>query len=180
MTASGNVQARVRVRDDDGLLRLVQATGRTRTGAEHHLKEKIARRGSYSPGMGELSADSSFPRLVEVWLEDLDLEGRVGETTRELCERDMRTLVLPAFEHYTLREITISKVDRFLKAQGKISCSRAKILKDVSAGQPPFWQILTGRENPQIRCRNTARTLGRGMARYEHSRLVVIVPVIAG
>lgn len=36
---------------------------------------------------------------------------------------------LPAFEHYTLREITISKVDRFLKAQANISYNRAKQAK---------------------------------------------------
>lgn len=129
--ASGRVRARVRVRDDDGRLRLVQASGRTATAAEHALKLKIARRGTYSAREGELSPDTPFPALVQVWLEDLDLEGRVGESTRELYERDMRTLVLPAFEHFTLREITISKVDRFLKAQAKISYSRAKHSKVV-------------------------------------------------
>ena len=43
----------------------------------------------------------------------------------------MRTLVLPAFEHFTLREISISKIDRFLKGQAKISYSRAKHSKVV-------------------------------------------------
>ncbi|MBC7630707.1 hypothetical protein [Aeromicrobium sp.] len=41
----------------------------------------------------------------------------------------MRTLVMPAFEHFTLREISISKIGRFLKGQAKISYSRAKHAK---------------------------------------------------
>src|SRR4051812_38882661 len=80
---SGTVRARARYRDDDGRLRPVEATGATRKAAERTLKEKIARRGAYSAGSGELSADTPFSTLVEVWLEDLDLEGRVGQSTRE-------------------------------------------------------------------------------------------------
>jgi hypothetical protein len=125
------VRARSCYRDDDGRLRPVDATGPTRKATERRLEEKIARRGTYSTGHGELTADTPFSTLVDVWLEDLELEGRIGESTRELHERDMRILVLPAFEHFTLREIAISKVDRFLKAQAKISYSRAKHSKVV-------------------------------------------------
>ena len=82
-------------------------------------------------GIGELSPDTTFAKLVEVWLEDLDLEDRVAASTRELYERDMRTLVMPTFENYTLREMSISKIDRFLKAQAKVSYSRAKHSKVV-------------------------------------------------
>lgn len=127
----GRVRARVRFRDDDGQLRRVEAAGSTRKAAERHLKEKLASRGTYSAGMGELCADTPFPTLVEVWLEDLDLEDRIAISTRELYERDMRTLVMSAFEHFTLREISISKIDRFLKGQAKVSYSRAKHAKVV-------------------------------------------------
>lgn len=129
--ANGTVRARTRFRDDDGQLRPVEATGASAKAAERKLKEKIARRGHYAKGMGELSPDSTFAKLVEVWLDDLDLEGRLSATTRELYERDMRTLVLPTFEHYLLREMSISKIDRFLKGQAKISYSRAKHSKVV-------------------------------------------------
>jgi integrase len=128
---NGSVRARTRFRDDDGRLRPVEATGPTPKAAERNLKEKIAHRGHYAAGMGELSSDSSFAKLVEVWLEDIELEDRISASTRELYERDMRTLVLPAFEHHTLREMSISKIDRFLKAQAKISYSRAKHSKVV-------------------------------------------------
>jgi integrase len=65
--------------------------------------------------MGELTPNSSFTNLVDVWLADLDLEGKVAESTRALYERNMRQLVVPVFEGYALREITVSKVDQFLK-----------------------------------------------------------------
>ena len=141
----GGVRARLRFRDDDGRLRSVRATGETRKAAERRLKQTIAQRGSHSPGSEELTADSSFPRLVQIWLDDLDLEGRLAPTTRDLYERDMRTLVLPAFEHYSLREITISKVDRFLKAQAKISYARAKqsrVVLNLAFGLALRWEAI--------------------------------------
>lgn len=51
----------------------------------------------------------------KVWLDDLDLQGKLAPSTRALYERNMRQLVMPAFEHYTLREITVRKVDQFIK-----------------------------------------------------------------
>ena len=127
----GTVRARVRFRDDDGRMRRVQATGRTRKAAEHHLKEKLSERRNHAASFGELTPDSSFARLVEVWLDDLDLEGKIAPTTQSLYEWNMRHLAMPAFEHYSLREITVSRVDRFLKAQAKKSYSTAKQSKTV-------------------------------------------------
>ena len=128
----GLVRARTRYRDDDGRLRSVTATGGTRTGAEHALKKKIATRTSYTGGFGGLGPDSPFSALVELWLEDLDLEERVAPSTRALYERNMRQLVLPALEGFTLREIGVSRVDRFLKSLAKNqSYSMAKQAKTV-------------------------------------------------
>ncbi|GGO84905.1 putative phage integrase [Nocardioides phosphati] len=112
---NGVVRARTRVRDYDGRVRRIEASGPTRTLAEHRLKERVLDRTKSGPGSDELSADSSFPHLVAVWLEDLDLEGRVAQTTRDLYERNMRQLVMPEFTSYSLREITVGRVDRFLK-----------------------------------------------------------------
>jgi hypothetical protein len=87
---NGSVRARTRFRDDDGQLRPVEATGPSRKAAERNLKEKTARRGRYATGIGELSPDTTFAKLVDVWLEDPDLEDRVAASTRELYERDTR------------------------------------------------------------------------------------------
>jgi hypothetical protein len=43
-------------------------------------------------------------KLVEVWLEDVEL----ASSTR-LHERNMKQLVMPTFEHYILREITAER-----------------------------------------------------------------------
>jgi site-specific recombinase XerD len=78
------------------------------------LKAKLAARESRRT-FGELSPDTSFAKLVDIWLQDLDLDGELAPSTRQLYERDMRTIVMPAFEHLILREVTVSRVDRFLK-----------------------------------------------------------------
>lgn len=75
---NGTVRARTRFRDHDGQLRRIEASGDTRTRAEHRLKEKLAARGGYSTGFGELTPDSPFSHLVDIWLEDLDLEGKLA------------------------------------------------------------------------------------------------------
>jgi integrase len=112
--SGGQFRARTRFRDDDGRVRRVTATGVTKREAERNLKRIIAERTSFR-STGELAANSSFTSLVEVWLADLDLEGKLAPSTRALYERNMRQLVMPVFERYALREITVSKVDQFIK-----------------------------------------------------------------
>src|SRR5918995_2925293 len=130
-TASGQIRARTRFRDDDGEIRRVSATGPTRKAAERSLKEVVSQRTSRA-AYAELTTDSSFKQLVELWLEDLDLEGKLAPSTRALYERNIRQLVMPVFEHYALREITVGRVDRFLKALARTkSYSTAKQAKTV-------------------------------------------------
>jgi hypothetical protein len=86
------VRARTRYRDDDGRIRRVQATGASEADAVRRLKAGLAQRQSRR-AYGELSPDSSFGALVKVWLEDLDLDGDLAHSTRDLYERDMRTIV---------------------------------------------------------------------------------------
>ena len=127
----GRGRASTRFRDYDGQLRRVQATSSSPRAAERKLKELLAER-TKIVGQGELSPASSFRHLVDVWLADLDLEGGLAPSTRALYERNMMQLVLPAFEHYALREISVHKVDGFIKtlAQTK-SYSMAKQARTV-------------------------------------------------
>jgi integrase len=125
-SSNGRVTARARYRDWDGKSRLVQATGDTTRAAEQRLKAKFAERTLYQPAGIGLTADSPFPDLVAYWLEDLDLEDRLSTTTRQLYERNMRTLVLPAFKDLPLREIGVARCDHFLKQLAKQSYNRAK------------------------------------------------------
>ncbi len=123
---SGRIEARARYRDWDGATRLVQARGDTAAAATHALKAKCVDRNLIAPSAGSLTADSPFPDLVAYWLEDIDLEDRLATATRQLYERDMRTLVLPVFKDLTLREIGVARCDLFLKRLAKDSYSKAK------------------------------------------------------
>ncbi|WP_120337476.1 tyrosine-type recombinase/integrase [Cryobacterium soli] len=123
---NGRYEARTRYRDWDGHARLVQGTGGTAKAAERALKAKLADRDLFQPADTSLSPDSLFRDLVVYWLEDIDLEDRISRTTRNLYERNMRTLVSPAFDHLALREIGVARCDKFIKQLAKISYNRAK------------------------------------------------------
>ena len=123
---SGRYAARTRYRDWDGKSREVQSTAATRPAAERELKKKLAERSLFHPGFTGMSADSAFTALVDYWLEDMELEDRLSRTTRQLYERNMRTLVLPFFQDVTLREIGVARCDYFLKQLAKQSYNRAR------------------------------------------------------
>jgi integrase len=129
--ASGRVRARAQFRDWDGRRREVQATAPTRRAAEAALKAKCAARALSQPSAGGLTPDSSFGELVAYWLADLDAEDRTAPQTRERYASDMARLVLPAFEHLTLREVGVARCDQLLKALAKQSHSRAAHAKKV-------------------------------------------------
>lgn len=123
--------ATTRFRDWDGKLRRVEATGHSRSAAKAELKRRISCRGDHRAGAGILTGDTTFPELVEFWIEDMAEDTRLAPSTKDTYERNMRTLVLDAFEHYSLREISVSRVDQFLKRQAATSYSRAKHAKVV-------------------------------------------------
>jgi len=125
-TPGGRVVARARFRDWDGRTRQVQATAASEALAQRALKVKLSTRSLFQPATSSLTPDSVFSRLVDYWLEDLDQEGRLSTTTRQLYERNIRTLVMPAIGNLTLREIGVARCDQLLKQLNKRSYSRAK------------------------------------------------------
>ncbi|GAA1937595.1 tyrosine-type recombinase/integrase [Nocardioides hwasunensis] len=177
--------ASTRFRDYDGQLRRVQATAGSSRAAERKLKEMLAERAAQALGQGDLNPSSTFRHLVDVWLADLDLEGGLAPSTRDLYERNMVQLVLPAFENYALREISVRKVDQFIKTLAKTkSYSMAKQartvlslafglavrydamrqnpVRDIARLRKPTTQVMS-LDNAQIeRIRRSARTWRRG------------------
>src|SRR5680860_746482 len=116
--------AEARILDADGRVRHVRVTARTAAQARLVLKERLLNR----PAFGStrvLIPQSSFTDLVEVWLADLDLQP-LTEGTKQNYRDQVRLHVLPAFEHYTLAEITTGRAEWFLKSQAAISSSRAR------------------------------------------------------
>jgi integrase len=120
----GRVVAETRVRDLDGRLRQVRANGPTAAAARTRLLERIRERPSL-PSAGVLRPTSSFADLADLWLTDLDLRALAGNT-KENYRTCLRLHVRPAFEHYTLAEVTTGRVEWFLAKQAKVSPSQAK------------------------------------------------------
>lgn len=91
------------------------------------MKASLAQRPSHL-STGEVTGDSSFAKLIEIWLDDLDMTNKPAPSTRSLYERNMRQLVMPAFEHYVLREITVRKVvnlaDGTMASEGDLTITR--------------------------------------------------------
>lgn len=123
--------ASTRIRDWDGKLRRIEATGSSRARAKAELKRRISCRGDHRASSGILTGDTTFPELVQFWIDDMAEDPRLTLSTKNTYENNMRTLVLDAFQHYTLREISVSRVDQFLKHQAMKSYSRAKHAKVV-------------------------------------------------
>jgi integrase/G:T/U-mismatch repair DNA glycosylase len=124
--ASGHFEARTRYCDWDGKTGQVQSSGATAAAAERALKARLVERSQLQSADTTLTPDSLFSDLVAYWLADIDMEGRISRTTRNLYERNMRTLVSPGFDSLTLREIGVARCDRFIKELGKRSHNRAK------------------------------------------------------
>ncbi len=148
--SNGSVRARARFRDHDGKMRRIEASSSTRKKAELKLKEKAAGRTGFSAGFGELTPDSSFGRLVDVWLDDMDLEDKLASNTRDLYERNMRQLVMPAFEDLLLREISVRKVDQFIKhlasSKSYSTAKQARTVLSLALGLAVRYDALA--ENP--------------------------------
>lgn len=116
--------AETRFRDLDGRLRKVTATAGSASAARALLKERLLDRGGFGSG-GLLSLASPFADLAELWLADLDRRD-LADGTKESYRDQVRLHVLPAFEHFTLGEVTTGRVEQFLGAQAAVSTSRAQ------------------------------------------------------
>ncbi|WP_232819032.1 hypothetical protein [Homoserinimonas sp. OAct 916] len=123
---AGRFRAPTRFRDRDGQARQVTATGSSRNQAVTALKVDLAEQMRAGDTTDAVNAGSPFVLLAEAWLEDLRLDVDGAESTKEVYERELRGLVLPAFVHYTVREVTVGRVERYLKMQRATSYTRAK------------------------------------------------------
>jgi integrase len=127
--AGGRVVAETRVRDLDGRLRQVRASGPTAAAARARLLERIRERPAL-PSAGVLRPTSSFADLADLWLADLDLRDLAGNT-KENYRTCLRLHVRPAFEHYTLAEVTTGRVEWFLTRQAQESSSQARQTRTI-------------------------------------------------
>ncbi|TFB88214.1 site-specific integrase [Cryobacterium algoricola] len=113
-------------RDWDGQSRQVGVTRSSRNAAQSALKVELAGR-MRAGGVGDaLNAGSPFPMLADAWLEDVMLDVDRAQGTKDTYKRELRVLVMPFFEHFTIREVTVGRIELFLKKQREKSYTRAK------------------------------------------------------
>ena len=123
------VVAETRVRDLDGRLRQVRVSGASAAAARMRLMERIRERPAVRND-GVLHPTSSFTDLADLWLADLDMRD-LAEATRESYQGCLRLHVRPAFEHYTLAEVTTGRVEWFLNNQARVSFAQAKLTRTI-------------------------------------------------
>ena len=122
----GRFRATTVFRDWDGQSRQVGATRSSRNAAQAALKVDLAARLRVG-GVGDsLNAGSPFPLLTEVWMEDVMLDLDRSQGTKDTYRRELRVLVLPFFEHFTVRDVTVGRIKRFLEMQREQLYTRAK------------------------------------------------------
>ncbi|RXZ71216.1 tyrosine-type recombinase/integrase [Agromyces albus] len=124
--ARGRFRALTRFRDWDGQTRQVGATGESRNAAITALKLDLQERMRHAGTQGSLTPDSKFTDLADAWLDDLRLDVDRAESTKETYERQLRGSVLPFFADFAVREITVGRIERYLKQQRLRSFSMAK------------------------------------------------------
>lgn len=127
----GRVRAESRYRDDDGRVRKVTATGRSRNDATAALKRKLTHRPAVGDTGSSLTPASPFPELARQWLESVQLDPELAQGTKDVYARALRSLLMPTFTPFTIREITVARVERFLKVQRSRSYGRAKLSKSL-------------------------------------------------
>lgn len=123
---SGAVRAEARYRDWDGEVRKVTATADTVKAAKQALRAKLARRSTATGFGADLNPDSSVAELAQAWLADVQLRVDLADGTKDLYRRELHSLVLPTFEKFRLREVTVGRVDQFIKRQATISYAHAR------------------------------------------------------
>ena len=113
-------------RDWDGESRQVSATRSSRNAAQAALKADLAVRMRAGNSDDSLTASSPFPLLAEAWIDDVRQDIDRSQGTKDTYVRELRTLILPFFKNFTIREVTVGRVELFLKQQREKSYARAK------------------------------------------------------
>ncbi|TWP51325.1 site-specific integrase [Lentzea tibetensis] len=129
----GKVRAVTNYRDYDGVLRRVERTGTSDTGAKNNLKTALRDRARAV--VGEEVADQTRVDVVaDMWLRELDESGKAARTKRtyrESWERDLREPVGALLG----RQVTVATAERVLRAiRDKAGLGSAKHAKVVLTG----------------------------------------------
>lgn len=126
---SGAYKSRTRIRDQDGVMREVSATGTTKSAAERALRLKLVER--TAPREQLISSQTTVTRLSQIWISFLRDEGRIENSTINEYERVLNNVVIPELGGLQLTEVTTGRLDAFLLRLRAVSASRQRKTKVV-------------------------------------------------
>lgn len=128
-------QARCRYRDTDGQTRSVSATGPTSGAATRNLQNALLGRAA---SKDDITGDTRLAVVAEQWFEEVQSSANHGERSPSTVATYRRILdchVIPALGQLRLREITVARVDRFLRAvRDNSGPAIAKSCRSVASG----------------------------------------------
>jgi integrase len=105
-------RAIAKYRDEDGRTRRVERNGRSEAAAVRELKKALRDRSG--PDAGDITGDTRFRVIADLFL--AEVKRRRKSTTYDTYALHMRNHVLPAFGDLRAREITVVRIERFLRA----------------------------------------------------------------
>jgi len=124
-------------RDFDGVVRRVEASGRSATQAKQNLRQRLENR-TVAGRYGELTAMSRFATAADAWLAKVDqmvVEGRRSPGTVETYRRQLKNHILPAMGEVRLGEATTPLVDKVIGAiRSEVSPATARSCRSVMSG----------------------------------------------
>lgn len=124
--------ASTRFRELTGAYRSVTVSAETAAAAENRLKEKIAS-GLPSPADGDLKAQTKLKTVAHVWLREIEQRQEHAPQTIEVYRDIVGRIILPELGDLRLNELTVSTLDRFLKAEAQRGYSRGRQARVVLA-----------------------------------------------
>lgn len=111
----GTPTAFTRYRDADGVTRKVQRSGRTLADAQQNLEKALKSRHVVADENAELTRDSTINDLITEWLTEARSAGRYAQGTLRTYSSRAESTITPGIGGVRLAEVTVSKLDRFVK-----------------------------------------------------------------
>lgn len=131
------VRAMADYRDFDGVVRRVEASGKTATAATQNLRQKLQNR-TLAGHHGELTGMTRFTTAADLWLEKLDAlvaDEQRSPSTVETYRRQLKNHVRPALGEVRLGEISTPLVDKVIgRIKVDVSAATAKTCRSVISG----------------------------------------------
>jgi integrase len=133
MIAQGRWVAKARYRDVDGRTRLIERAGRTKQKAEDAIRSAL--RDRLKPiTEQELGPDTRLADLARVWWDEYSQASRSNGTLRRY-KTVLDRYVIAQLGGWMIREVSVSKLDRFIKQTTKLNgYSNASIASVLLSG----------------------------------------------